>query len=333
MIRIGIIGMGRIGSQYLERLLDAEHYKLTGCFDADAQKLQRIDEDFTVTCYNNADELIMKSDAICILTSADSHFYYAEKAIRHGKHVFLEKPLSNNLEEARKLVALVQEAGIKFQVGHIERFNPAFLALTKESLHPRYIEAHRLAHFDPRNLNSPVVLDLMLHDIDIVLHVVKANIKAIRASGVSVLSDQIDVANARIEFDNGCVANLTASRASIHKMRRMSFFQNDHHLTIDFLQRETEMLKVSEIPGHNPIPMRAENTVRYINSETVVLEECDALRAELNSFAECMNMNSEPRVTAMDAYKSLEVAHEILQKISKLNGNASTLKASLHACQ
>ncbi len=321
MIKIGIIGIGRLGSQHLERLMESEYFHVVGCFDIESTKLQRIEEDYTVTCFDNVDELISKCDAIDILTPSDSHFYYAEKAIRYGKHVFIDKPISNNFEEAKKLVELVREAGIKFQVGHIERFNPAFLALKNQELNPMFIEAHRLSHFDAKRTSDSVVLDVMIHDIDIVLSVVKANIKSINASGVSVLSDQIDIANARIEFDNGCVANLTASRTSVQKIRKMLFFQKDNHITLDFLNRETEMLILSETAKHNSIPMRMQENTKYLNTETMVMEEYDALKEELNSFAECLIFNTEPRVTAFDGLKSLEVATEILQKISKMNGH------------
>ncbi len=321
MIKIGIIGIGRLGSQHLEKLMESDYFKVVGCFDTDTAKLQRIQEDYSVSCFSDVDVLISKCDAVDIMTPASSHFYYAEKAIRHGKHVFIDKPISNNFEEAKKLVELVREAGIKFQVGHIERFNPAFLALRDLELNPMFIEAHRLSHFDAKRTADSVVLDVMIHDIDIVLSVVKANIKSINASGVSVLSDQIDIANARIEFDNGCVANLTASRTSVQKMRKMLFFQKDNHITLDFLHRETEMLKLSETAKHNSIPMRLQDNTKYLNSETMVPEEYDALKEELNSFAESLIFNTEPRVTALDGLKSLEVAMEILQKINKMNAH------------
>ena len=316
MIKIGVIGIGRLGSQHLERLLESDYFKVVGCFDMEPSKLQRIQEDYTIKCYSDVDELISKCDAVDILTPSDSHFYYAEKAIRHGKHVFIDKPISN-----KRMVELGREEGIKFQVGHIERFNPAFLALQHLEMNPMFIEAHRLSHFDAKRTADSVIFDVMIHDIDIVLSVVKANIKSINASGVSVLSDQIDIANARIEFDNGCVANLTASRTSVQKMRKMLFFQKDNHITLDFLHREAEMLNLSETAKHNSVPLRMEENTKYLNSETMVLEEYDALKEELNSFAECLIFNTEPKVTALDGLKSLEVAHEILRKINKLNGS------------
>lgn len=326
MIKIGLIGVGRTGLQHLERLLVSDYFTVIGCYDIDQLLLKRIEEEYNVKCFTDVEELIINCDAVDIVTHTSSHYAYAEKAIKFGKHVFTEKPITNDIDEAKKLVELVREAGIKFQVGHIERFNPAFLALKSYDIQPKFIESHRLSHFDGKNTHQSIVLDVMIHDIDIVINIVKANIKTISASGVAVLSDQIDVANARIEFDNGCVANLTASRASNQKIRKLSLFEKNNHITLDFLNREAEMIKLSETAKHNSIPMRIQENMKYINSETMVLEEYDALHEELNSFAESLIFNHEPIVTALDGLKSLEVAQEILHKIYKVNGN-SLLKA------
>lgn len=321
MIKIGIIGMGRVGSQHLEKLLENDYFDVIGCFDINKEKLQRISEEYNVKQYEDVDELIQQCDAVDILTSADSHFYYAEKAIRYGKHIFIDKPISNNLEEAKRLAELVREAGIKFQIGHIERFNPAFLALKSFEINPMLIEAHRLSVFDPKRVSDSIIFDVLIHDIDIVLSLVKANIKHINANGVAVLSNQIDVVNVHIEFDNGCVANLTASRIAEQKMRKMLLFERNCHYTLDFLQREAEMVKLSETSKHNSVPLRLQETMYYINSETLETEEYDALKEELKTFAECLIFNTEPKVSVSDGLKSLEVAHEILRKINKLNGH------------
>ncbi len=320
MIKIGIIGLGRLGVQHFEKLMESPYFKVIGCYDIEPEKLQKIEEDFTVQCFHDVDELIQQCDAVDILTPADSHFFYAEKAIKYGKHVFLDKPISNNIDDAKKLVELVREAGIKFQIGHIERFNPAYLSLKSQQMHPMFIEAHRLIPFDAKRTSDSVILDMMIHDIDIVLSIVKANIKHINASGVAVLSDTIDVANARIEFDNGCVANLTASRTAPQKMRKISFFQKENHTTLDFLHREAEILHLSEKALHNSVAMQQNTCTKFLNTSTVVLDEYDALKEELNSFAECLIFNREPIISALDGLKSLEVACEILRKINKLNG-------------
>ena len=328
MIKIGIIGTGRLGVQHLERLLESPYFKVVGCYDREQTKLNSIEEEFGIPCFDDVDALINRCDAVDILTPSDAHFFYAEKAIRFGKHVFFDKPISNTVEDAKKLVELIREAGIVFQVGHIERYNPAFMSLQQQNLQPMFIESHRLSQFDAKRTADSVVMDVMIHDIDIVLSVVKANIKNISASGVSVLSDYIDFANARIEFDNGCVANLTASRTSVQKMRKMLFFQKDNHVAIDFLHREAELLHLSETAKHNSIPMHLHESTRYINTETMVPEEYDALKQELNSFAECLLFNTEPKVTALDSLKSIEVATEILHKIQKMNHHLSVVSST-----
>lgn len=321
MIRIGVIGVGRQGAQHVAQLLESPYFQVVGCFDANPEQLDRIREDHDIRCFSDVDELIGECDAVDIVTSPDAHFYYGEKAIRKGKHVFVEKPISNDPDEALQLVKLAGEAGIKLQIGHIERFNPAYLALNGTPLHPMFIEAHRMSLFDPRQSNTSVVMDLMMHDIDLILHIVKANIRSVSASGVAVVSEFPDIANARIEFDNGCVANLTASRVSMNKLRKMRFFQKDHSICIDFLHRETDILHVSEHSGHNSIPVRTEETVRYVNSQNVPAQEYDALKAELESFAACIVNNTEPRVSGQDGYRSLEVACEIMKKINRANGH------------
>ncbi|MCB0507452.1 MAG: Gfo/Idh/MocA family oxidoreductase [Chitinophagales bacterium] len=317
MIKIGIIGLGRMGIRHFEKLMESPYFEVVGCYDIEPEKLQRLEEDYTVHCFDDVDELISKCDAVDILTPANAHYFYAEKAIKQSKHVFLNQPLSNNLEDAKKLVELVRESGVKLQVGHIERFNPAFLALQQLEVQPMFIESQRWNNFHVKRTSESVVLDEMLHDIDIVLSIVKANIKSISASGVSVVSNQIDVANARIEFDNGCVANLTASRTAVQKMRKMQLFQKDNQITIDFLNRETTVLKLSE-KENQPHSLKDEKE-KQIKTENLILEEYDALKEELNSFAECLIFNTEPRVSVMDALKNLEIASEILQKIYKIN--------------
>lgn len=329
MIKIGIIGIGRTGSQHLEKLLENDYFNVVGCFDIDQEKLRQIGEEYAIQCFADVDELILQCDAVDILTSVNSHFYYAEKAIRYGKHVFIDKPISNNLNEAKRLVELIREAGIKFQIGHIERFNPAFIALQSLAVNPLLIEAHRLSTFDANKISESVIFDILIHDIDIVLSLVQANIKHINAGGVSVLSNQIDVVNVRIEFDNGCVANLTAGRIATQKKRKMLFFERDRHIVLDFLHREVEVVKISETAKHNSVPMRSYENIRYINSETLITEEYDALKEELNSFAECLIFNKEPKISALDGLRSLEVAHEILRKINKLNGQQFTALDSI----
>ena len=245
MLKVGVIGAGHLGKFHLNNWAEIEGVQLAGFCDTDDANAKLVSEKYNLIRYATPDQLIDVCDAIDIVAPTSSHFELCEAAIKKGKHVFVEKPLANTMDEARILVKLAKEANIKFQVGHVERFNPAFLALKEYNLHPMFIEVHRLAQFNPRGTDVSVILDLMIHDIDIILSLVKSNVNYISANGVSVMSDTPDIANVRIEFDNGCVANLTSSRISMKKMRKMRLFQKDAYIGIDFLEKKTEIIKLN----------------------------------------------------------------------------------------
>jgi predicted dehydrogenase len=319
-LKAGLIGVGRLGSVHLEHLLQSPHFDLIGCFDSNPLQAARIAEDYPVTCFDNVDDLIAASDVIDIVTPAGTHYYYAEKALRQSKHVFIEKPITEDLIEAERIVELAREANSKVQVGHIERFNPVYKAAQSLMLEPMFIEAHRLAPFDPRGTDVSVVLDLMIHDIDLVLNMVKANIKNISANGVAVISREPDIANARIEFDNGCVANLTASRVSMQKMRKLRLFQKNAYMSLDFLQREAEYITLDDEQSFPSIPLQLHDTVKYVHARQLPIENYDAIRAELDAFALAIIQQKPTAVSAEDAYMAMDVAYKIMGKIRK-NGN------------
>lgn len=319
-LKTGLIGLGRLGSVHLEHLQQSPFFELTGCFDTNPAQMKRISEDYQVKCFKSAEELMDAVDVIDIVTPAKTHYYYAERAIRRSKHVFIEKPMTEDLVEAEQIVALAREANIKVQIGHIERFNPVMRAVRNLHTDPMFIEAHRLAPFDPRGTDVSVVLDLMIHDIDLVLSMVKANIKNISANGVSVISKEPDIANARIEFDNGCVANLTASRVSMQKMRKLRFFQKDAYLSLDFLKREAEYITLDDEQGQNGILLEHDGLSRYVHARQLEITETDALREELESFAKSIIHNHPTEVSAADGLKALEVAYKVMQKIQR-NGH------------
>jgi predicted dehydrogenase len=240
-------------------------------------------------------------------------------ALRKGKHVFVEKPLANTIEEARILVKLAKESNLKFQVGHVERFNPAFISLREKDLHPMFIEVHRLAQFNPRGTDVSVILDLMIHDIDIILHVVKSNVSYISANGVAVMSDTPDIANVRIEFDNGCVANLTSSRISMKKMRKMRIFQKDAYIGIDFLNKKTEIIRL-DAPGDKNVftfDIETNNGKKTVAIANTAVEDINAIKLELESFRDAILNNTETPVSVLDGFSAMEVAHQILDKISQ----------------
>jgi predicted dehydrogenase len=280
-----------------------------------------VEEEFGIKKFDSLNDIIDAVDVVDIVTPTVSHFDCASAALKKSKHVFIEKPIVTTPDEARALIKIADEANVKVQVGHVERFNPAFLAAKDAIKNPMFIETHRLAQFNPRGTDVPVILDLMIHDIDIILSVVKSNVKNISASGVPIVSDTPDIANARIEFDNGCVANLTASRISLKNMRKSRFFQRDAYISVDFLTKEMEIVQMKDI-DHEPddpfamvLDLGAGKGKKEISIDKPEIKANNAIMTELASFAEAIQNNVPPPVTINDGYQALEVAYRILDKI------------------
>ena len=267
--------------------------------------------------------LVQDADAISIVTPTLSHFDCAMYALRNGKHIFIEKPVTHTIEEAKKLVDLAHEAKVKVQVGHIERFNPAFTSVKDAFGQVMFVESHRLAEFNPRGTDVSVVFDLMIHDIDIVLSVVKANLRKTSASGVAVVSETPDICNARFEFDNGCVANLTASRISLKNMRKSRFFQKNAYISVDFLHKKSEIVKIQELDPTNPFAIAIDpgngNAPKQLTFENPEISQNNALMDELSSFADCIINDSKPLVGIEDGYQAIQVAHQILEQLNFSN--------------
>lgn len=322
MIKIGILGAGHLGKIHIKCILESEYFDLIGFFDPDKSICEAVSTEFGIKNFNSSDELMDAVDIVDIVTPTVAHFELAVKAIKKSKHVFIEKPIVATPEEAKKLVNLATEASVKVQVGHVERFNPAFLAARPHIHQPKFIETHRLAMFNPRGTDVPVVLDLMIHDIDIVLSVVRSDIKRISANGVSVVSDTPDIANARIEFDNGCVANLTASRLSMKNMRKSRFFQNDAYISVDYLEKKTEIIRMQEVQteDNNPFAMvidLGEKGQKQIYFENPEIKNINAIKMELETFASSIINNTTPMVTIEDGCNALGIAYQIMAKINK----------------
>ncbi len=322
MVRIGVLGAGHLGKIHLKLLKEIDDFELVGFFDPDNTNAEYAERTFNITRFNSIHKLIDAVDAVDIVTPTLSHYDCARAALKKAKHIFVEKPLAQSVHEAKYLVSLVHEANVKAQVGHVERFNPAFLAIQSFDLQPMFIESHRLASFNPRGTDVSVVLDLMIHDIDIVLHVVKSNVKRVSASGVKVISNQPDIANARLEFDNGCVANLTASRISMRKMRKMRLFQRDAYIAVDFGENMTEILTLTDpVSGDEALTIDI-NTGSSFKKKAVHLQRpevipVNAIKMELELFARSIIDDTEPPVTIVDGFRALQVAHMILHKIEK----------------
>lgn len=321
MLKVGVLGAGHLGKIHLRLLQQSEKYELVGFYDENQENAEKIAREFGYKNFHTIATLIHAVDVIDIVTPTLSHYKCARVAIKSGKHIFIEKPISNTIEEAEEIIALAKEFGVKGQVGHVERFNPAFKAVREMIETPMFIETHRLAEFNPRGTDVPVVLDLMIHDIDVILSVVKSPVKHINASGVSVISDTPDIANARIEFENGCVANLTASRISLKNMRKSRFFQKDAYISVDFLEKKCEVVKMKDAPEQpgdfDMILQNAEGVKKQIYFANPEVELNNAILDELETFADAINHNTTPIVTLEHGTEALRVAHQIIDCFKK----------------
>ena len=323
MLKIGVFGAGHLGKIHIQQWQEIKEVEIVGFYDPDDAQAALTISQYQVPRYADMDDLIDAMDAADIVSTTSSHYEIAKKCLLAGKHVFIEKPLSHTLEEGKELVTLVKEANVKCQVGHVERYNPAFLALGEQAIQPMFIEAHRLAQFNPRGTDVSVILDLMIHDIDIVLCLVKSPVRRISASGVSVLSETADIANARIEFDNGCVANLTSSRISLKKMRKLRLFQRDAYIGIDFLEKKTEIIRMKEEgqpKGMMDFPIEiGHGESKIISVQLPEVAPLNAIRTELSEFANAIINDKPVRVSVYDGYQAMDVAHQILKKMSLHN--------------
>jgi predicted dehydrogenase len=317
MLKIGVFGVGHLGKFHLNNWKDIKDTEIVGFYDPSDEASKEVAEKYQLSRFLDIDTLLNACDAIDVVAPTNYHFALCEKAIKKGKHIFVEKPLANTMDEARQLVKLAEESGVKFQVGHVERFNPAFLSIQDVPLNPMFIEVHRLAQFNPRGTEVSVILDLMIHDIDIILSIVKSDVKNISASGVGVITETPDIANVRIEFHNGCVANLTSSRISMKKMRKMRIFQKDAYIGIDFLNKKTEIIKLrgEADPTVFAFDIETPSGKKTIAVANPVVPEINAIKKELEEFVYAILNNTKTIVSEIDGLMAMDVAHQILDKI------------------
>ncbi|MGJ8762061.1 MULTISPECIES: Gfo/Idh/MocA family protein [unclassified Polaribacter] len=316
MLKVGVLGAGHLGKIHLRLLQQSDKYNLVGFFDPSKENAASVAEEFGYTAFDSVEALIDAVEVVDIVTPTLSHFDCAKSAIEKGRHIFIEKPITKTVLEAEALKTLASQFHVLGQVGHVERFNPAFTAVKDQIENPMFIECHRLAEFNPRGTDVPVVLDLMIHDIDIILSVVKSHVKSVHASGVAVISETPDIANARIEFENGCVANLTASRISMKNMRKSRFFQKDAYISVNFLSKESEVVRMKDVPA-NPdefamILQNAEGVKKQIYFENPEVENNNAILDELESFAGSIKSNTSPVVSLRQGTEALKVAQMII---------------------
>jgi oxidoreductase, gfo/idh/mocA family len=314
-LKVGVLGAGHLGKIHLRLLNQSERYELVGFYDPNQEQAQKVVAEFGYTYFDSIDKLIEAVEVVDIVTPTLSHYECAMKAIAAKRHIFIEKPITSTVEEAEEIYRLLEDNHLKGQVGHVERFNPAFLAAKSSIENPMFIEVHRLAEFNPRGTDVSVVLDLMIHDIDVLLSVVHSPVKHIEASGVAVISKSPDITNARIEFENGCVANLTASRISMKNMRKSRFFQRDAYISVDFLEKKVEVVRMKDAPEHpneyDMILQNAEGEHKQIYFEYPEVQPSNAILDELETFADAIEHNTTPVVTFLQGTEALRVAREI----------------------
>ena len=316
MLKAGILGAGHLGKIHLKLLQQSNKYDLIGFYDPSTENALKVSEEFGYRSFNSIEELINEVDVVDIVTPTLSHFECAKQAIENGCHIFIEKPITKTVIEAEAIRTLASQKHVMGQVGHVERFNPAFTAVKNMIANPMFIECHRLAEFNPRGTDVPVVLDLMIHDIDIILSIIDSPVKNVHASGVTVISETPDIANARVEFENGCVANLTASRISMKNMRKSRFFQKDAYISIDFLEKKSEVVRMKDVPEHPDefamILQNAEGVKKQIYFDNPEITPNNAILDELESFAEAINNNTKPIVSLSQGTNALRLAQRII---------------------
>ena len=325
-LKVGVIGVGHLGKLHASLYKEISNAEVVGIYDVNEEKVTKIGEELGLSVAKNLEELLEKADAVNIVTPTPDHFQTAKKAFDHNCHIFVEKPITENIDQANQLIQIAKEKNKVLQVGHIERFNPALLALEDVKLNPIFIESHRLASFNPRGTDVAVILDLMIHDLDLILYLVKSKPLKIDASGVGVISQHVDIANARIQFENGCVANVTASRISAKKMRKMRVFQKDAYISLDFTEGFSE---IYYIPANDQIAFKdgtlafslgeinTGNSKKEIKYNRLQRKEINPLKCELQAFVDSINTNTNPEVTGEDGLEALKLAKAVLQKIEE----------------
>jgi len=322
-LKAGVLGTGHLGKIHLRLLNESDKYDLIGFYDESQAVRTQITKEYGFKAFDSASDLMDAVDMVDIVTPTTYHHQLAKEAIAKGKHVFIEKPITQTVAQAEELISLAKKHDVLGQVGHVERFNPAFLAIKDDINNSMFIETHRLAEFNPRGTDVPVVLDLMIHDIDTVLSVVDSPVTNISASGVAIISETPDIANARIEFDNGCVANLTASRISLKNMRKARFFQKDAYISVDYLEKKVEVVKMHDAPENigdfDMVLENAQGKKKRIYFDNPEIPTVNAILMELECFADAITKKSAVIVPLKQGKNALDIALRISELVEKLS--------------
>ncbi len=322
-VKVGVIGVGHLGKHHARVYSQIPEAQLIGIHDTDSGKAQKVAAEFNTRYFDDLNDFLKAIDAVSLVVPTTFHYSLACDVLGCGKNLLVEKPIAETVKQAEELVSLARTKKLILQVGHIERFNPAFKAIESLELEPRFVESHRLAQFNPRGTDVAVILDLMIHDLDLILSLVKSEVRRIDAAAVSVISDSEDIANARLTFANGCVANITSSRISARPLRKMRLFQKNSYVSLDFLERSVEIYRlvdtnsVSEgekeqktVVGNLPTG-EVGKTIIYEKPE---IEKGDMLTSEIESFLDAVKNRAKPKVSGEDGKRALEVALEIVNK-------------------
>jgi len=321
-VKYAVVGAGHLGYIHLLNLKDIPSVEITGFYEIDKDRKKFVEEKTGIKGYDSFEELLDHCDAISIVVPTKSHYSVAKSAIKHGIHIFCEKPFMASIEEAEEIIKLAKEKSVIIQIGHIERFNPALKFLQNEIKNPLFIECHRISPFNPRGTDVAVILDLMIHDIDIVLNIVDSDLIDIKASGAPILTNNIDIANARLEFKNGCIANITASRVSNKRLRKLRIFQINQYISINFLQREAELYWISKSINQDDdiktlAQIESDGIQKILNYKKFSFPEYNPLREELLSFINSIVNGETPPVTAEEGRNALEIAIIIEEQIKR----------------
>jgi len=324
-VPVGVIGVGHLGKIHARLYQEIKSANLIGVYDSDVDKAKKIADDLNLTAYGDIHQLLERVDAVNIVTPTSTHHNIAKTALEHNCHLFIEKPIMVNESEAEEIIQIAKDKNRLVQVGHIERFNPAVLAISDVTLKPLFIESHRLASFNPRGTDVAVILDLMIHDLDLILSLVKSPPVQIDASGVGVVSETLDIANARIQFENGCVANITASRISAKKMRKMRIFQQNSYISIDFVEGFSEIYYIDDTTltfkngtlAFSLGQIEAGNRRKDIKYNKLQRSDVNPLKYEIGGFIESIQANIPPLVSGQDGLAALKLANQVLAKIEE----------------
>jgi predicted dehydrogenase len=327
-LKVAVVGVGHLGKEHARVYAEMPGVELFSVVDIQRKQAEKVAQQYNTGYFLNYKDIIDKVQAVSIAVPTKSHYAIAKDFLQHGVHVMIEKPMTGTVLEARELIDISKAKGLVLQAGYIERFNPAIAAIKRLSVNPKFIECHRLSPFTFRSADIGVVLDLMIHDIDILLYITNSKVKKFDAVGVNVISDKEDIANVRIQFQNGCVANVTASRVSITPMRKIRLFSEDSYISIDYQKKDALIYKKSPVLTLKSLNISDTNvsTIADLKSyvfgdllkiEHIKMDDYEPLKKELESFVDCIVNHKEPVVSGEEGLRAIEVANDILREIEK----------------